>query len=42
MIVAFGDGVTSIYAGMVIFTILGYMSHLMQLPVDQVVKSGEW
>lgn len=40
MIVAFGDGLTSIYAGMVIFTILGYMSHLMQLPVDQVVKSG--
>ena len=32
---------TSIFAGFVIFTMMGYMSHVLGVPVPEVVKGGE-
>ncbi|PAA76169.1 hypothetical protein BOX15_Mlig013331g1, partial [Macrostomum lignano] len=40
LIVSFGDGATSIYAGMTVFCVLGYMSHVMSVPIDEVAKDG--
>lgn len=36
----FGNCLTSVFAGFVIFSYLGYLSTYMGLPVDEVAKSG--
>ena len=38
--VAVGDCLTSIFGGFVIFSILGYMSKVMDMPIDDVVEGG--
>jgi len=40
IIVACGNCMTSVFAGFVIFGIIGYMAHLQNSPVDQVVTQG--
>ncbi|XP_011417902.3 sodium-dependent proline transporter isoform X2 [Magallana gigas] len=40
LIVTFGNCLTSVFAGFVIFSYLGYLSTYMGLPVDEVAKSG--
>ena len=40
LIISFADTFTSLLAGTVIFSILGHLAHELDLPVDQVVKSG--
>ena len=32
---------TSLFAGFVIFTMMGYMGHVLDISVDKVVKGGE-
>ncbi|XP_043925499.1 sodium-dependent proline transporter [Protopterus annectens] len=39
-IVTLGNALTSILAGFAIFSVLGYMSHELDVPVDQVAKAG--
>lgn len=39
-IVTLGNAVTSILAGFAIFSVLGYMSQELGVPVDQVAKAG--
>ena len=34
-----GEG-TSIFSGFVVFTVLGFMAHELNVPVEEVVKSG--
>ena len=34
-----GEG-TSIFSGFVVFTVLGFMAHELNVPVEDVVKSG--
>ena len=36
-----GDVVTSIFAGLVIFSIIGYMSEELQLPIKEVASEGQ-
>jgi len=40
ILVSLSNCATSVYAGFVIFSILGYMSTLMNVPVNKVVQSG--
>lgn len=40
-IVTLGNAITSILAGFAIFSVLGYMSQELGVPVDQVAKAGE-
>lgn len=40
LIVAFGNCLTSVFAGFVIFSYLGYLANFMDLPVGDVAKSG--
>ena len=40
LIISFADTFTSLLAGTVIFSILGHLAHELDLPVEQVVKSG--
>ena len=40
LIVTIGNCVTSFFAGFVIFSILGYMAHTLDKPVEDVVNSG--
>ena len=40
LIISFADTFTSLLAGTVIFSILGHLAHELELPVEQVVKSG--
>lgn len=40
-IVTLGNAVTSILAGFAIFSVLGYMSQELGVPVNQVAKAGE-
>lgn len=40
LIVATGDMLTSILSGFVIFAVIGFMAHEMQLPVSQVAAQG--
>lgn len=40
LIVAFGNCLTSVFAGFVIFSYLGYLANYMDLPVGDVAKSG--
>lgn len=35
----FANLLTSIFAGFAIFSIMGFLAHEMQLPIDEVVKS---
>lgn len=39
-IVTLGNAITSILAGFAIFSVLGYMSQELGVPVDQVAKAG--
>ncbi|KAK2156903.1 hypothetical protein LSH36_202g04000 [Paralvinella palmiformis] len=39
-VVAIGDALTSIFAGVVIFAIIGYMSKELQVPIDEVATQG--
>ncbi|XP_049627781.1 sodium-dependent proline transporter isoform X2 [Suncus etruscus] len=39
-IVTLGNAITSILAGFAIFSVLGYMSQELDVPVDQVAKAG--
>ncbi|KAK2181587.1 hypothetical protein NP493_391g02039 [Ridgeia piscesae] len=39
-IVAIGDCITSVFAGFVIFSIIGYMAHELGVDVDQVADEG--
>lgn len=39
MLTFIGEG-TSIYSGLVIFTVLGFMAAKLSLPIGQIVKSG--
>ena len=41
MIVSLINCGTSIFAGFVIFTMMGYMSHILGVPVPDVVKGGK-
>lgn len=41
-IVTLGNAITSILAGFAIFSVLGYMSQELGVPVDQVAKAGRW
>ena len=34
-----GEG-TSIFSGLVVFTILGFIAHDLGMPIEEVVKSG--
>lgn len=36
-----GNAITSILAGFAIFSVLGYMSQELGVPVNQVAKAGE-
>ena len=38
---ALGDCLTSIFGGVVIFSILGYMAHELSVPVEEVATQGE-
>ncbi|WAR03062.1 SC6A5-like protein [Mya arenaria] len=40
MIVGFGNICTSLFAGFVIFAIIGYLSHELNMPIDKVVEEG--
>lgn len=40
-IVTLGNAITSILAGFAIFSVLGYMSQELGVPVNQVAKAGE-
>lgn len=40
MIVSYLDTVTSVLAGFAMFSVLGYLSHQMGVPIDQVAKEG--
>merc|ERR1719260_424011 len=40
LIISFADTFTSLLAGTVIFSILGHLAHELDLPVEEVVKSG--
>ena len=40
LIISFADTFTSLLAGTVIFSILGHLAHELDLPVEDVVKSG--
>ncbi|XP_052239422.1 sodium- and chloride-dependent glycine transporter 1-like isoform X1 [Dreissena polymorpha] len=40
MIVAFGNVATSLFAGFVIFAIIGYLSHELNMPIEKVVAEG--
>lgn len=38
--IPFADGLTSIYAGLAIFSMLGYMAQMKNVPVSEVVDQG--
>ena len=40
LFVGLGNSLTSILAGFVIFSVIGFMAHEMQVPVDVVTDSG--
>lgn len=40
LIVGIGNICTSIFAGFVIFSIIGYLAHELQMPIDKVVDQG--
>ena len=41
VILTFACEGTSIYAGLVIFTVLGFMANKFSIPIENIVKSGE-
>ena len=41
IIVGIGNALTSIYAGLVIFSVLGYMAHMKGVDVDDVTARGK-
>ena len=40
-IVCIGDCLTSVFAGFVIFAIIGYMAHDLGMPIDKVASEGK-
>ena len=40
MIVSFGNILTSLFAGFVIFAIIGYLAQELEMDIDQVVDEG--
>ena len=41
LIVAIGDTLTAIFGGIVIFGIIGYMAHELQVPIEKVATQGK-
>ena len=41
LIVSLANSATSILAGFVIFSAIGYMAHIHNLPVDNIATDGE-
>ena len=42
IIVSLGDCLTSIFGGIVIFSFIGYMAHVLQAPIDSVATQGNF
>ena len=40
MLISLANGVTSVFAGFVIFSILGHMAHILDTTVDNAVSEG--
>lgn len=42
MALCFLNSFTSIFAGFVVFSVLGFIAHGLQLPIEEVAASGDF
>ena len=42
VLVSFGNCLTSVFAGFVIFSYLGFLARELNLPVDEVAEGGKY